>query len=253
MSDHWEYYPCQIEDKTAFIFYDHGINDIIDNIEVNQFVWIKMNLKTDNGYGLPNDEEFIVLNQIDDDIEEFAQQNSGVYVGRVTVNAVRYFHAYVDLDRCEIENIIKNIIEKYGYMLEYSIEDDPEKLRYWDDLFPTEEDWRVLNDLKVIERLELEGDNCEIPRRVDHWIYFKDSESAEEFQKWAQTKGFGIHSLECVENNDNDKKFILQIFISERPIIEDVTETSINLINKAKELDGEYDGWETAVEKDVTV
>ena len=30
MSDHWEFFPCQMGDDVAFIFYDHGIRDSID-------------------------------------------------------------------------------------------------------------------------------------------------------------------------------------------------------------------------------
>jgi hypothetical protein len=41
VSDHWEFFPCQMGENVAFIFYDHGIRETIGSFKQDQQVRCK--------------------------------------------------------------------------------------------------------------------------------------------------------------------------------------------------------------------
>ncbi len=248
MTDHWEYYPCQVEDQTAFIFYDHGISETIDDLGIDTFLWLKVPLQTDNGSGLPLESEFEQLAVIDDLIEEFVEGYDGAYVGRVTAGKARFFHCYLNVSEDLVQAFVTQVNEQTGYQTEYLIEEDKNKDHYWADLYPSDEDLHVMRDLKVMEELEENGDDSSKARRIDHWVYFKTEENLNIFQEWAKEEGFSVESFGKAEEALHDHAFVLQFYITERPVIEEVSETTAKIVRKAEELDGEYDGWETSVE-----
>ena len=250
MSEHWEFYPCQIEDQTAFISYDHGISEEIDSWDIHQFLWLKTALKTDNGQGLPNESEFEKLCEIDDEIEALMEKHKGAYVGRVTAGGARYYHCYVTLTPENIESFISKANQKYQYQFEYSIETDEQKNRYWEDLFPSEEELTLINDIKVMGQLDQHGDNPEIPRRIDHWIYLRTEQNLLTYKEWTLSQGFSIESFgEIKDKYLGEYGFSLQIYALDKTLIENISETTKALVQKAKELDGVYDGWETGIEE----
>lgn len=249
MTDHWEYYPCQIEDKTAFVFYDHGIGETIDDIGINTFLWLKLPLKTDKGGGLPEEAEFDQLNAVDDEIENFVEAHEGAYVGRVTAAGARFFHCYVNVEDEVVKTFVEAVLEKTGYQMEFLIEEDRNKDHYWEDLYPSDDDMQVMNDLRVMEVLEENGDDADKPRRINHWIYFGSEVTLGQYKDWAVAEGFEVDGSGPTEGENNPKRaYFLQIFNVERPKIDEVSETTAKLVQKAEELNGLYDGWETSVE-----
>lgn len=101
-------------------------------------------------------------------------------------------------------------------------------------------------NLEVISSLRNGGDKLTALREVFHWIYFKDETQRNNYLTEVSKKGFELVSL-----NKIDDKFPYQLQIKR---IDKVDENSVNdyviyLWEKAIEYDGDYDGWETSIEK----
>src|SRR5262245_36261904 len=137
MSDHWEFFPCQMGKATAFVFYDHGISAEIDELSLQTFVKLKIPFMSPDERGLPTNAEFEPLRSLESEIERSVAAWSGVYVGRVTVQGARFFHFYADVNESDVDAFAHKLREMFGYNAMYLVRLDPEKDGYWRDLYPT--------------------------------------------------------------------------------------------------------------------
>ncbi|PIF32333.1 regulator of ribonuclease activity B [Flavobacterium sp. 9] len=101
-------------------------------------------------------------------------------------------------------------------------------------------------NLGVINSLRNAGDKLTASREVFHWIYFKEEKQRNNYLIEVSKKGF-----ELVSSNKINDKFPYQLQIKR---IDKVDENSVNdyviyLWEKAIEYGGDYDGWETSIEK----
>ncbi|MDR7208437.1 ribonuclease E inhibitor RraB [Flavobacterium piscis] len=101
-------------------------------------------------------------------------------------------------------------------------------------------------NLKVINSLRSEGDKLTVSREVYHWIYFKNVSEKNNYLKEVLKQGFVL-----VSSNKIEDKLPYQLQIKR---IDKVDESSVNkyviyLWEKAIEYNGDYDGWETSIEK----
>jgi hypothetical protein len=250
MSDHWIFFPCQMGDHRAFIFYDHGIRDSIDRIAPPHLLKVRAAFKQPRPDGLPTSEEFPQLTALEDGLQALVQQHESLYVGRVTVDGHRHFYIYTSDSEEAWAARLKTFGESHGYPLALAFQpDDQDRHGYWQELFPTDDDWQVIQDLKVIESLEKEGDDGSASRRVDHWAFFPSQAAADQFSQWAQERGY---VLEEDNSTMDDGKFRVRIAHTGSIKLGDITSHTIALRRKASELGGDYDGWETVVCKSST-
>src|SRR4051812_25764223 len=245
MSEQWEYYPCAMGDATAFIFYDHGIREGLDALPP-LLTKLRLTFKAPNARGLPTDAEFEQLSLVDRTIDAFMAAHGGAHVGRVSVQGARYFHCYVQLGQSELADFLNALAETTGYRLDVVQTPDPERKGYWEDLFPSARDWQVIKDLRVIESLEQHGDNPQTARRVDHWAHFPNQTAAEVFSRWAQSEGYTAQALVAPEGTN---QYGVHLFHTARPILTEISHHTIALMEAAAERGGDYDGWETSVER----
>lgn len=99
---------------------------------------------------------------------------------------------------------------------------------------------------KTIKALIDQGDKLSTVREVFHWIYFKNEKDKNNYLTEVLAEGFVL-----VSSNKIDDKFPYQLQIKR---IDKVDENSVNeyviyLWGKAIEYKGDYDGWETSIEK----
>ncbi|QYS89688.1 ribonuclease E inhibitor RraB [Flavobacterium davisii] len=103
-----------------------------------------------------------------------------------------------------------------------------------------------MEDKLVVEYLKKNGDKLVKPREVFHWIYFKTELEAKHFVKETESKDFVFVSKRKVADN-----FPIQIEIKriDKIDIKSVNKYSLYLLKIAEKYNGEYDGWETSIEK----
>lgn len=247
MSDHWEFFLCQMGEQTAFISYDHGIRKDIDKLQRPTLLKVRIAFRSPGPDGLSGNQEFDALTALEDELSAEMKKIGGVYVGRITVGGCRYFHIYLDAEEKDIVPIIEQLDHGSEYKIEFVLKSDPEKNGYWEDLFPTKQDWQVIQDLKVIEQLKAHGDDLQTVRRINHWIYFSDPAQRQAFGTWAKEDGFTVDR--AFETDDAPVRFGLQIFHDGRPSHPEISQRTIMLLEKAEQCGGDYDGWETSVER----
>jgi regulator of RNase E activity RraB len=87
------------------------------------------------------------------------------------------------------------------------------------------------------------------PRPVSHWAYFKSPQDRNKFIAKAVSAGFNITDQSESENSEAEHPFGVTLERTDRVDWDSINEATLALFRLAQEVNGDYDGWETAVEK----
>ena len=242
MSNDWEFFPCTIEDHRASIFVDIGISDTISQAPGN-LVILELAYKTPAENGLPTGAEFDAVSQLEDRISAHAEANADWYVGRSTYNGCRNFYLYTTQSRQSWRAFASLLKKESGYLIKAIYQEDPDHEAYTEELYPSDEDWRVIKDLRVIEVLADNGDDGSIPRQIMHWAYFADQSSGRLFASWAVEEGFT--EPEGLSHPTDKGEYCVCLVHHGRATIGDLSPYTLALLQGAVEYHGRYDGWET--------
>lgn len=241
MSDQWIFFPCQMGEHSASVFFDYGIRDSIDTIAPRQLLMVRVAFKRPRPDGLPANDEFQRLTALEDGLQALVQQQESIYVGRITVDRHRHFYIYTSHSEAEWSPRLGALGDGHGYPLASVLKLDDTHSGYWQGLFPTDDDWQVIQDLGVIEALQKQGDDGTASRCIDHWAFFPAQSVAEAFALWASERGYGAATTDITD----DGKFRVRFSHEGTVRLPDITSHTIALRRRASELGGDYDGWET--------
>lgn len=116
---------------------------------------------------------------------------------------------------------------------------------YRDFLYPSPERRQWMHDRDLVDVLEEHGDRNETPRRVDHWIYFATAKARDAFVRSASRRGFSLED----SSRASSGHYGAQVFRTDPVELDHIHSVVMTLVALAERHDGEYDGWETSVEK----
>lgn len=244
MSDEWEFFKASMGGKAVYISYDHGVRNQLSELPFNYFAGFKVQLLEPNDHGLPQGEEFEKLHQIQDFLRSKIEPDEGLHVGRITTNGSRYFHFYCSLSAEAIDTLFEAVKGLYGHSVLCCYEADPERSHYWDELYPTADDWQVMQDMKVEDALKQKGDPLVEARPIQHWVYFKSSTDREMFLKSVKEH---FENIEKLEDTDVDGECGLILTHIGLPDFHSMNATTLLLSRTARQYEADYDGWETEV------
>ena len=243
MSDKWLYYFCRMEDHYAFVSYDEGVSETINQVAPAQLLRLRLRFKHPRENGFPSSEEHPILNALEEGLQDLAREHGALFVGEFSVAGERQFHVYTSDSQESWSPRLQALGQRHGYELEFSVKPDKNRDGYWKDLYPTEEDRHMVGDLRVIAGLREEGDNTDARRRVDHWAYFSSDSAAARFCQWAQESGYDLEAC----GKGEGERYGVRVFHEASMHWQDITFHTIRVRHKTVELGGDYDGWETEV------
>ncbi len=247
IEQNWEFYFTNIDDKPASIALNLALKDILPIKKLPILSWISVKLNNPTENGLTTDEEAEILGNLEDEMLKLISGESNIFMGRITNNGSRDFFFY-----CTNNESFKNSAQKIqNNFKNYHIEIGSKEDKNWQgylDIYPNEMDMQSISNRDVLAQLEKNGDNLEKPREVFHWIYFKSEKERENFLNIVSKENFSVVSKNL--NKKDEFKYSLQIKRVDKVGYEFIDEYTLYLWKVAKENNGEYDGWETSVEKD---
>jgi uncharacterized protein (TIGR01619 family) len=249
MSEHWDMYFGYIDDKLASIVLDMAIWQEIDTEKFNHCFCIRLKLKEPNQDGFPIGQESDQINEMEDAILDFLNHKNFINVGTVTSNGVRDMIFYSDQ---ESKNALMEAAEQFirptSYEFEvFKIEED-ETWEFYDDfLYPNQYQQQHMGNQQVVISLEEAGDPLDVPRKVEHWLYFSDLKMMKRFMKEIKKERFSIE--EKSKHVDEDGKYSVTISRTDSVDHHSINEVTDLLVEISEKYEGEYDGWETFVIK----
>lgn len=247
-SDHWGMYFSSMGGHVAMTVFDDGISKRLEAVELPNSIKVKLYLDSVREDGLPTTEEGERLMEIGPIIENSISDNGGLFLGRVTTNSLRWNLGLAPGDTSAIESALVKGSEDYDFRYELYVEPDPNKLVYWEDLNPTDDDRQVMADMDVKQALADNGDNQYAERPVEHWSYFDRKGDAKKYADWAEQQGY--LSVSVSRQKDGllaPTRWLVRFNHRGTMVLNDITHHTIKLSNQARKNGGAYDGWETQV------
>jgi regulator of RNase E activity RraB len=118
---------------------------------------------------------------------------------------------------------------------------------YFEFLCPDEERWQWILDRRLVEALTDHGDPLTKPRRVDHSVAFSAEQGRAAFL--AAVTELGFETVAAEGKTGSRRRYSAQIHRVDSVELEDIHNTVMELKLLAEEHGGDYEGWETTVEK----
>ena len=208
---------------------------------------VKLKKCSDDGLFTPAESD--VLYSISDKIKASIDSlEKNISAGTFTCQCLRTDYYYIG-DTTNARAVLAATFKTYLPNYEYIIEIRPDSAwnSYLKFLYPNEETMEYIENGKVVMNLSKEGDDLSKPRQVDHWLYFKTEADRATFLQYALQEKFKVEGKEYTSKG----KLHYQLHLSRTDMVDlgSICPITLKLRKKAKELNGEYDGWETFVIK----
>ena len=180
----WHEFPCAMGDSDAYIFVNTGIAETIQ-FAPTDFAKIRLSYRFSLENLVLSFSDATFLRDIESKIHDFSKANSDWFVGTLVAGDFAYFYVYTSINEeawLEFLNILSTDSGcEFGIMLR----DDPDHKGYHDELYPSEDDWQVIRDIRVIQELANRGDDGSSIRMINHWVFFKSESSSLKFGDWS--------------------------------------------------------------------
>ncbi|MER3330196.1 MAG: DUF695 domain-containing protein, partial [Candidatus Kapaibacterium sp.] len=187
---------------------------------------------------------------IEDTLEkELTNKFDAIYCGRLTSNNLRDVYYYLG-DSTLYDKVISDVMVAYpNYQYDYGIKEDSSWEGYFDFLYPTPSQLQSIMNRRVLDNLESQGDGLTKERPVFHWMYFKTDEDRDKLLSKIENDNFEIVN-KSHDQSFGEYSFGLQISRVDKVDFNSVDEYVLKLSALTIECNGDYDGWETSIEKD---
>lgn len=245
--DEWDVYMAQ---------YEKGIGSTIINLSLKEkaplkqfpyLLQIGIQLMNCNKEGLPGEDEFELLYNVSDTLKAITDSlvmNKAAGTFSYQCRRTEYYYiADTNGIRKALAQAFQTFFPRYSYTIK--LQPDPNWQAYLEFLYPNEVSFEYMQNEKVILALQKAGDKLQKPRQVDHWIYFKSETDREQFISFVLKENYKVQKKEHRQNSP--LPFALQISRVDRVDADSISLVTSMLRKKAKELFGDYNGWETVV------
>ncbi len=244
----WASYFCRVNDNPATIRLNLALAKIAPIEEYGSRIWFSVKLLNPDENGFPTREEYPGICRIEDDVVKVFEQKGDIFAGAVKSNGT--FDMYIYSKNADgYDDAIRSVMARHAdYLYATDCGEDAEWSDYFDFLYPAEYEYQTILNGRVLMGLEQHGDNPELEREVDHWIYFATEKDRDNFIEKAEGSGYRVLSKENLEEED-ENPYQLNISRQDNTLPGNVNEYVWELICLAKESNGSYDGWGCPIAK----
>ena len=246
LPQNWDFFMCRIEGAPASIRTNLALIEVAPLEGLSQHLQFYIKMQNPRPDGLSSNEEYPILCDIEDAIGEKAEATGAVLAG--VVKSEGFLELWFYTQNAEaLAKTCEDALQTFeGYQSGYNIAEDPEWEDYFGFLYPDEFSYQTMQNRKVLMQLEKNGDKMEVPREIDHFIYFKEAAQQQAFAKEAEAKGFKVrfNDDEFVEDRKAEGKeypYMVEATREDSPL--DIDDIVWDLLELASPFEGNYDGW----------
>ena len=241
MSSNWEIFHTEIDGNLAFIQFDDGLSQKINQFDLPNLLKLQVQFNSSDPEGMAPQSEVPTLNMLEEEVASWAEDTGACYAGQVTGNGCRTFFCYTSATSDDSRDLAEHLNMQTGYEIGMKFDADPHKTAYWAGLYPTGHERRSIEDMKIIEHLEKLGDRLDTPREIEHFASFDSRQQADMFVIWARNARF---SIEQVAAPTQDVQAYIVVFKhSGRPVLDELIPHTTAIEKNASRIGGEYQGW----------
>ena len=246
----WAFYFTNVDDKLSSIATDLNLARVAPIKGQESVVYVSIKMQDPKEDGLSSNEEADKLWEIEDKIIAEFDKHKLVYTfaGRLTSNGSRDLYFFGE-DTILMEKHISSSMASFpSYEFDFGHKPDNEWSGYFDFLYPLPRQMQAIQNRRVLEQLTNGGDDLTKEREVFHWIYFKTKKELNQFEIFTKNQGFKTLKKGKAANADK-YGFVIQVSRIDKVGYNEIDTYTLELWERAKALNGDYDGWETSIEK----
>ncbi len=240
MTDDWDFYPLLVDNEPASIFVDLGAREHapLETHPIMGYLRVKMLRPRDDG--LSSQDEFDDLLLLGDGIVSMLEEDrTCLFVGRNTSGGNRDFYFYTT-DGERFERAAKAAMRGFSkYSFVTGTREDRDWHAYFEFLYPSKRSMQLIWNRRVRDQLELNGDNLQNRREIDHGVFLPNLTARAAFLEHIKDKGFSEKQA-SLEPDERGNYFIEFSKTNSPAEIDDVV---LELFDEVLNLKGEYDGW----------
>jgi regulator of RNase E activity RraB len=246
VSEDWNSYFCNVNDKLASIRLDLAIRSTVPDPVRLWLLWVWVYFKQPRPDGLSSREEFDRLSSLEETLQAAVEkQCDGILSGCITTSERREFYFYGSTPEGFEETVNQSVGLSHGYKFDCDKQQDPGWTQYLNVLYPSEEQRELIENRKLLDVLQQQGDNLEAARDVHHWASFQNQTDRETFRDAIQVLGYRIESEN--ENPSGEFRYGICIMRRQEMTSDAVDAAVIELFRASKSAHGQYEGWECQV------
>jgi regulator of RNase E activity RraB len=244
LSDEWDFFFASVDDAVVSIFVDLGIRPEVPIEARPWLLWVHVDMQAPRPDGLSSSEEAPRLKEVGDALDAAVSATCGAQlVGRVTGAGKRefYFHA---AEPGPLDDAVAQVMKSFeGYEFQLGSVFQPEWEYYLGTLYPSDTNLQRMQNRRLLEGLAAEGDVHELPRKVDHWLYFADEEGRTACRDTLTAIGFEVEEESLTEDDAAQLPFALVVSRVDSVDKQSINGVTLELVRLAGEYRGDYDGW----------
>jgi hypothetical protein len=251
LSDDWDFYFARINDAPASIFIDLGVRADVPLEKRPWLLWVMVQLKAPKADGLASNEEAAKLNAIGEALGASVGATCGAQlVARVTGAGRREFYFYAT-EPGELQSAAGSAMKPFDYPFEFGSTYQPGWDQYLS-LFPSDTNLERMQNRRLLEVLAREGDVHEVPRKVEHWMYFANAATRDACRDTLTSIEFTVEDESRSEEEDDELPYQLVVSRVDSVDSHTINGITIELARLAREHAGMYDGWDCSVTRQET-
>ncbi|ANH67134.1 DUF695 domain-containing protein [Mitsuaria sp. 7] len=241
MTDDWDFYSALVDDKPASIYVDLGAEALAPVAALSHMAYLRLRMRQPRDDGLSSQAEFDQLIVIEDALEAALCDDLTAYVGRNTSDGCRDFYFYVSAPDTWTERVAATMKSFPDYEFQEGVREDREWSSYRNFLQPSPWDHERIQNRRVCEQLEHNGDKLTAPREIDHLAWLPNAASATAFIDELRPLGYQLKH----EPTHDDERDAIRVHLArvDVPSMREIDEVIQPVYDAAQRHGGEYDGW----------
>lgn len=247
MSDEWDFYFARVNDAVSSIFVDLGVRADVPIEKRPWLLWVYVQLLAAKPDGLATNEEARKLHEIGQVLGSMVSATCGAQlVGRITGSGRREFYFYA-AEPGELTASVANAMKGFP---EYKYDTGSTFQPEWDQyltLYPSETNLERMQNRRMLESLAEKGDAHEVPRKIEHWLYFGDEPSRAACRDTLIAIDFAVEDEGMSEEEGDDMPFVLVVSRVDSVDSHTINGITLELQRLAGEYCARYGGWECPV------
>lgn len=242
--DDWDFYPCVVDGRSASIFLNLRYEHSRPSSLADTLLWLRIYMLDPADHGMGSSVEGEALFPLEDAFIGDAAKLGLVYVGRLRNDGAWQLSLYGAAEQSDAFSALARDADLGGRRFESGSKPDRDWTYYQGFLMPDAERRQWMQDRRLIEVLEEQGDVHSIARSIDHCAYFPTPESRQAFVQDVMREGFALDGT-----SDDAEAFGAEFSRTDTVELEHIHEVVTKLVKLAEQHGGYYDGWGSPVEK----
>ena len=248
----WNAYRSWLDDDPAVFRLNLALDEVAPIEGFSYCVRITIELKNPDENGFSTNERPQIY-AIEDQILRPLQSDKDILVAVLTARGEVTWYFYSKAPEALQERLSATWDSEFGYTYQVECSEDKPWNFFLKGLYPNIYEKQTIYNREILSACQENEDQVEVPRPIEHWLYFDTEQDMLTAIEKAAALGFTVYSSEKVVPEEGkevqeDLGYCLILSKENTPI--DIDGDTWDLIDIALDTHGGYDGWETILVKE---